>query len=208
MRKTGVIKIALLAIILIVILLNFSKVSQYFDSAESLIRNSGALGPIIYGILMIIAILVSPIPASPLAIMAGTIFGPWLGMIYTLVFATLGAIIAFLLARFLLRNFLSKYYENHKLYKKFEGKKDINITYLVFLTRLMPQVSFDIVSYLAGLTKLRLSWFALATFLGMIPIVFVLSFFGYLIEPYKNTMLVILLAIFIVWIVYFLKKKN
>ncbi len=128
-------------------------------------------------------------------------------MIYTLISATIGAVIAFSISRYFLRDYLSRYFENHKLYKKIEGKNDINIAYFVFLTRLMPQVSFDIVSYIAGLTRLNVFLFVIATFFGMIPIVFALTFFGYLIEPYKNTILIILTIIFIIYI-YKIIKKN
>ncbi len=204
----NIIKIILLVIFFLIILLNFQKILSYYDNARTFIESSGFYGPLIYGLLMIIAILIAPIPASPLVILAGSLFGPWLGMLYTLIFATLGAIIAFLIARFLLRNSLSRYYEGHHWYKKIEGRNDINIAYLVFLTRLMPQVSFDVVSYLAGLTKLRASWFAIATFLGMIPIVFLLSFLGSAIEPYLNIILTALLIIFVLYVIYLITKEK
>ena len=206
-KKLEIIKISLLIILILAVIIYLPSISQYYNNAESFIKNSGVYAPIVYGLLMIIAILIAPIPASPLAIISGIIFGPWLGMIYTLISATIGACIAFLLARFFIRDYLLRYYENNKLYKKFEGKNDINIAYIVFLTRLMPQVSFDVVSYLAGLTKLRLRWFALATFLGMIPIVFIFSFFGYLIEPYIKIVLVFLLIVFIAWFAHKILKK-
>lgn len=52
------------------------------------------------------------------------------------------------------------------------------LTGVVFITRLIPVVSFDMVSYGAGLTKMSLSWFSLATFLGMLPLTFVYNNFG------------------------------
>lgn len=52
------------------------------------------------------------------------------------------------------------------------------LTKVVFLSRLIPVVSFDIVSYGAGLTAMSLGSFALATFLGMLPLTFVYNYFG------------------------------
>lgn len=52
------------------------------------------------------------------------------------------------------------------------------LTGVVFITRLIPVVSFDMVSYGAGLTKMSLSWFSLATFLGMLQLTFVYNNFG------------------------------
>jgi len=48
----------------------------------------------------------------------------------------------------------------------------------VFASRLIPFISFDAVSYVAGLTPLSFWRFALATLLGVMPISFVLAFFG------------------------------
>ena len=49
---------------------------------------------------------------------------------------------------------------------------------MVFLTRLIPAVSFDVVSYGAGLTRMSLTRFAAASFLGMLPLTFVYVSFG------------------------------
>ena len=48
----------------------------------------------------------------------------------------------------------------------------------VFATRLLPFISFDIVSYAAGLTSISFWRFAVATLAGIIPAGFLLSYFG------------------------------
>ncbi len=48
----------------------------------------------------------------------------------------------------------------------------------MFISRLLPVVSFDIISYGAGLTKMSLKKFSLATFLGMIPLTFLYNYSG------------------------------
>ncbi|HLC53302.1 MAG TPA: TVP38/TMEM64 family protein [Candidatus Nanoarchaeia archaeon] len=196
------VKIAIAALLVIFAIIMFPTLVQWYARIDEAIRSAGAYGPLLYGAAMIIAILIAPLPASPLAILAGSVFGPWRAMMYTLIAATLGALIAFLLSRYLLRDYFKKYYESSKWYKKLEGKNDMNIAYLIFLTRLMPQVSFDIISYLAGLTRIRILLFTLATFLGMIPIVLVLSFFGHILADYQEIMLIILAALFVIYLVY------
>ena len=114
---------------------------------------------------MILAILVSPIPASPLVIVAGMTFGPFSGMIYTLIGATIGAVLAFSLSRFFLRDYFKRNFENNRLYQKLKGKDNKNIMFIVFISRLMPQVSFDLVSYFACLTGINILIFTIATFL-------------------------------------------
>ena len=95
----------------------------------------------------------------------------------------------------------------NQLYNKMQ-KSGRQIALFVLISRLLPYVSFDIVSYLAGLTSLRLSIFALVTFLGMIPIVIVLSFFGYALQAYQTSMLYILAISFSISLVYMLVKQK
>ena len=54
-----------------------------------------------------------------------------------------------------------------------------NLTFIVFDSRLMPFVSFDILSYAAGLTPITYARFLLATLFGMLPISFLLAHFGH-----------------------------
>lgn len=205
--KIKILKFLIFFFILFLFIIYFEDISLYFDNAERIIRDSGVLAPLVYSLLMILSILVVPIPSSPLAILGGVIFGPWLGMIYTLISATIGSLIAFSMSRFFFHEHF-KNIEKKKFFKEISGKGENNIAYFVFLTRLMPQISFDIVSYLTGLTSLK-SWkFIIATFLGMIPIVFTFSFFGYLIAPYKDAFLIIIFLIFLVYLYNLFKKIS
>ena len=197
------IKILLFSLFIIALLALIPLILPFYEDIEYFLGSSPLLGPLVYGLLMIGAILIAPIPASPLAIIAGKVFGPWQGMLYTLIAATLGAIIALTLARYFLGEVARNHLKSYNWYKKFSNLNEYKIAYIIALTRLMPQVSFDLVSYAAGLTRIRLSLFTLATFIGMIPIVFILSFLGSFLQPYQEIILVILLTIFII---LFLRK--
>jgi uncharacterized membrane protein YdjX (TVP38/TMEM64 family) len=147
---------------------------------------------------MIGAILIAPLPTSPLALLAGSVFGPWKGMLYTLLAATLGALAAFLIARYFLGDLARRHLKSYTWYEKIEHAEEWRIALAIAATRLMPHISFDFVSYAAGVTRIRPSLFALATLIGMIPVVFLLSFFGALLQPYIEIALLVLLAAFIV----------
>ena len=208
-NKNKYAKVAVLLIFILIAILFFSKINSLYNNGESIIKNSGNAAGLIYILMMIVAILIAPIPSSPLAIIGGALFGPWLGMIYTLIGATIGATLAFLIARFFLRDYLSKKLEQNKFYLKIKGKKEKNIARIIFITRLMPHISFDVVSYAAGLTRLNVFTFAIVTFLGMIPIVFLLSFFGSLIQPFLPIVFIIISIFFVLYIVdLVLNKKN
>jgi len=203
-NKLKIISLILLGIIAIAF---FPTLADYYMNLEPMLESLGSVGPFIYILLLIMAILIAPIPSAPLAIISGMVFGPLQAFIYTLIGATIGAVLAFTIARFFLREHFKKHFENNDFYKKIKGKKNHNIAYIVFITRLMPQVSFDVVSYLAGLTGISIGIFALVTFFGMIPMVFILTFFGIFLEPYKTILGITLLTIFILYLTYKILKE-
>ena len=136
--------------------------------------NAGA--PFVYIGIMALAIIVSPIPSIPLAAASGMIFGPFLGGVYSLTGALIGALVSFMIAR----HFGRELVERIMRIKLIAYPKAANriLTRLVFFSRLIPVVSFDVVSYGAGLTKLPIVSFAVSTALGMIPFTFVYTYFG------------------------------
>ena len=201
-------KLIILVVLLVVVIFLLPQINILFTDVERIIENSGNFAPIVYIALMILAILISPIPSSPLTVLGGIFFGSFLGMIYSLIGGTIGAVLAFLIARFFLRGFVSKKLERNGIYQKLKDKEEKNIAIIIFVTRLMPHVSFDVVSYAAGLTNLNLFTFAFVTFIGMIPIVFLLSFFGFLIQPYLSIILIIVGIFFALYLVFLIFKGD
>jgi len=105
--------------------------------------------------------------ATILSLSAGAIFGPWLGTVYAVSAATIGATLSFLVTRYLLRDsVLSKF--GNKLEGINKELEERGFNYLLFL-RLVPLFPFFLINLAAGLTRLRLSTFVLGTFFGIIP---------------------------------------
>ncbi len=136
----------------------------------------GAAGPLAVVGFMTLAILVSPIPSAPIALAAGAAYGHAWGTVYILAGAELGALLAFGLARLLGRDALQRWV-GQRLPRTRLGSQGSLMT-IVFVSRLLPFVSFDVVSYAAGLTSLALWRFALATLAGILPTSFLLAHFG------------------------------
>lgn len=142
---------------------------------EAFLRRSGVAAPILFSLLMIAGILVSPIPTSPLTMLSPKLFGVWGGLAITLMSATVGAALAFLIARKLGDRFFVRFPQ----YRKFQNWLPRDVTAVaIFLLRLPPSPTFDLVSYLAGLTNISIWQFILATFLGMIPVTATLCWVG------------------------------
>lgn len=145
-------------------------VSSRFDSAavESWLAEAGPLAPLAFILLMAAAIVVSPIPSLPLDILAGSFFGPITGAFYAVVGATIGATTSFLIARALGRSLLSRHLKGHISFCT--RCSDRLLLKVVLVSRLIPFVSFDLVSYGAGLTRMSLPRFSIATAIGMVPL--------------------------------------
>ena len=146
------------------------------DRIQEILVKAGSLAPFLYMIIMALAVVISPIPSVPLDVAAGVFFGPLLGTTYSAFGALGGAVASFLIARFLGREVIEQFLGGHINFCT--TCSDRLLTKVIFLSRLLPIVSFDIVSYGAGLTKISLKTFSVSTFLGMLPLTFVYNYFG------------------------------
>lgn len=160
------------------ILYAFASAVPWWSSDELVahIRNAGPWGPVVLVVIMVAAIVFSPIPSTPITLAAGAVYGHFWGTVYALAGAEIGALIAFELARRFGRDRISRWFGNGALPSTVDSQ--IGLTAVVFVARLLPAVSFDVISYAAGLTRLRRLWFAIATAAGMIPATFLLSHAG------------------------------
>ena len=140
------------------------------------VSGKGAVGALLFG-LGYIAAVVAFVPGSLLSIAAGTIFGLALGTAIVFVAATLGALAAFLVSRYLARPLVERRLAGNKRFAAIdraighEGRK------IVFLLRLSPIFPFNLLNYALGLTKVRLRDYVLAS-AGMLPATLLYVYYG------------------------------
>jgi uncharacterized membrane protein YdjX (TVP38/TMEM64 family) len=105
--------------------------------------------------------------AAILSLAAGAIFGSIMGSIYAIISATIGATLAFLVTRYLLRDVVLAQFgaRLEGINRELETR---GFNYLLFL-RLVPLFPFFLINLAAGLTRLPLRTFILATVIGIIP---------------------------------------
>jgi uncharacterized membrane protein YdjX (TVP38/TMEM64 family) len=105
--------------------------------------------------------------AAILSLAAGAIFGSAMGTFYAVISASIGATLAFLVTRYLLRDFVLARFGS-----RLEGMnrelEQRGFNYLLFL-RLVPVFPFFLINLAAGLTRLPLRTFIVGTLLGIIP---------------------------------------
>jgi uncharacterized membrane protein YdjX (TVP38/TMEM64 family) len=105
--------------------------------------------------------------AAIMSLAAGAIFGSAMGTLYAVISATIGAALAFLVTRYLLRDLVLQRFGS-----RLEGMnrelEQRGFNYLLFL-RLVPVFPFFLINLAAGLTRLPLRTFVTATLIGIIP---------------------------------------
>ncbi|HED17799.1 MAG TPA: TVP38/TMEM64 family protein [Gammaproteobacteria bacterium] len=146
------------------------------QTLQHIVNDYGQWGPFLIIILMCIAIVMSPLPSAPIALVSGAAFGHIWGTVYILIGSLLGAVIAFSLARMLGYEAMQKRFGDSIKIKWLQSENQLML--VVGVSRLIPFISFDIVSYAAGLTSLGYIKFTVATLLGIIPASFLLAHFG------------------------------
>lgn len=146
------------------------------ERLEELVARAGFWGPVMIITLMTVAVVASPIPSAPIALAAGAAYGHVWGTVFVVIGAELGALIAFGLARLLGHDVLRRVFGDRVDAGLLGSQAALTAT--VFASRLMPFVSFDMISYAAGLSRLHAWRFALATLAGIIPASFLLTHFG------------------------------
>src|SRR6202521_826610 len=143
-------------------------VGPWLTNALDWIRGLGTLAPVAFIAIYIVAC-VAFLPGSILTIGAGVIFGVVRGSICVSIAATLGATAAFLVGRYLARDWVSARLEGNAKFKAIDeavGKEGWKI---VLLTRLSPVFPFNLLNYAYGLTSVSLRDYVLASWVGMIP---------------------------------------
>ncbi|NER98239.1 MAG: TVP38/TMEM64 family protein [Symploca sp. SIO1B1] len=109
------------------------------------------------------------VPGTILTIAGGGVFGLFWGTLWSVVGATLGAIGAFLLARYFLKDWVKSRFRRHKALVSFHQAVLHKPLAFVLAVRFAPISPFNIVNFLFGLTAIDLRNYATGTFLGIIP---------------------------------------
>lgn len=117
------------------------------------------------------------LPGSVLTLAGGAIFGPLWGTFYNLTGATLGATLAFLVARYLAADWAERKSGGRAKQLK-EGVEAEGWRFVAFV-RLVPLFPFNVLNYALGLTRIRLSHYIITSYLCMLPGAIAYTYLGY-----------------------------
>lgn len=175
MRKAVKPLLFFLALLLIVVL------DRHFGFSDLLSRESLSLlhsmvgdhllaAAVLYILITIAGCVLLALPGVTFAVLAGVLFGPWLGTILCLLATTLGAVAAFLAARYFLRDWLKPIVMKNVLLKRylFDGAGRSAIL-LLLITRIVPLFPYNLQNFAYGITDIPLLPYTLYTLLFMMP---------------------------------------
>lgn len=169
------------------------------DRINNFVHNNYMLSIFLYLIFTIIGSSILALPGVTFAVIASGLFGPWLGSLYCLIGATLGAVVSFLLSRYFLKDTIVELVKkNERLYNIiFQVEPDKEMLILM-ITRLLPIFPFNLQNFAYGITNISLVKYTIGTFLFMIPgiIIFIIGTEGIINRESRNSML--LIALFII----------
>jgi len=141
---------------------------QFYLGLMDAVSRLGWLAPVIFVLLYIIAALLF-IPGSPLTLGAGALFGFSKAFIIAQTGSTTAAVCAFLLARYVARDWVAKRIHRNPKFRAMDKAVGSEGWKIVLLTRLSPAFPFNPLNYALGLTRVRFRTYVWATFIGIIP---------------------------------------
>lgn len=145
-------------------------------AVERLVASAGATAPLLFVLGYAVAT-VFFMPGSVLTLAAGALFGPVAGAFYSLTGATLGATLAFLVARFLAGEWVARK-AGGRLRDFVRGVEAEGWRFVAFV-RLVPLFPFNLVNYALGLTRIPLAQYVLTSYFCMLPGALAYAYLGF-----------------------------
>lgn len=176
-------KISNLFVYLIILIISISIViNVYFsnynlENVKSFITSFGFFSPIVLISLVLLQVLFAPIPGQLIGIVSGYLYGPIFGTLYSMIGLTLGTWLVLYLVRIHGRPYV-KDKVNNKVFNKFDRLIEKHGLWTLFLIYLLPAFPDDLITYIAGLTKISIRKILIISILGRFPGFLVLNLVG------------------------------
>jgi uncharacterized membrane protein YdjX (TVP38/TMEM64 family)/rhodanese-related sulfurtransferase len=151
---------------------------EQFDAAalQSRVQEAGFAAPLLFMLIYALATVLF-LPGSVLTLAGGALFGPVLGTFCNLTGATLGATLAFLIARYLASDWVAGK-TGGRVKQLIDGVENEGWRFVAFV-RLVPLFPFNLLNYALGLTRLKFSHYLIATYVFMLPGAIAYTYLGY-----------------------------
>lgn len=168
-KRMNYIKIAVIIAIAVASFFVIRNIS--LEEIKAWVLGHGAWAAVIYvATFVILPIFFFPVPVIVLA--GGTIFGLFKGSLYTMIGVLINTPIMYFIGRFLLKDFVHRFVNNHmsaKLRSALESTNQKVLSLVLFIIRLSPIFSYNLVNYISGVTEINFLPYILTTIAGVLP---------------------------------------
>lgn len=155
----------------------FAKDIPNCASIQKSLEDWGIWGPVIFFFIYVTAC-IAFIPGTIVTLMAGLAFGAGWGTVLVSLASTTGAIISFLIARYVARDAVEGFLGKQAWFGRFRSSIESNGFSFMLFARLMPVFPFNGLNYASGLVPIKFKDYALASWIGMLPGTFVYVYLG------------------------------
>jgi uncharacterized membrane protein YdjX (TVP38/TMEM64 family) len=174
---TGRLVVLIAIVIALFLAMKFLPVQQWLRDFNDWVGQMGVAGIFIFiAVYAVATVLLAP--GSILTIGGGFAFGLWKGFLAVSAGATLGASLAFLVARFIARDKIEAIAQRNATFRKIDSAIGKEGAKLIFLLRLSPVIPFNLSNYFYGLTSVKFWPYVLASWIGMMPGTFLYVYIG------------------------------
>jgi uncharacterized membrane protein YdjX (TVP38/TMEM64 family) len=156
------------AVIGLFVIARLLPIADWLRAFNEWIRGVGPVGMLVYAALYAAATVLM-LPGWILTVGAGIAFGLFRGTVVVSIGATIGAALAFLIARYVAREAVARRFEGNEKFKAVDRAIGEQGWKIVGLLRLSPVVPFNLSNYFYGLTAVRFWPYVLASWIGMLP---------------------------------------
>lgn len=168
-KRMNYIKIAVIIAIAVASFFVVRNIS--LEEIKTWVLGHGAWAAVIYiATFVVLPIFFFPVPVIVLA--GGTIFGLFKGTLYTMIGVLINTPIMYFIGRFLLKDFVHNFVDNHMSEKLRNALKSTNqkvLALVLFIIRLSPIFSYNLVNYISGVTEIKFLPYILTTIAGVLP---------------------------------------
>ena len=144
--------------------------SRNLEFLRTMVKENLVLAMLIYTAITIVSCVVLAVPGVTFAIIAGVVFGPVLGTICCSLATTLGAMIAFLVGRFFLKDSIKPIASKNRYLKKWlfdeTGRNEL---FVLMITRLVPVFPYNLQNFAYGVTDIPFATYSLGSLIFMLP---------------------------------------
>lgn len=176
------------------------------DAIKEYILSFGIWAPIISFLLMLLQSVAAPLPAFLITFANAALFGWFYGAILSWTSAMAGAALCFYIAKFLGRDVVEKLTSKYAL-ENVDNFFERYGKHTILIARLLPFMSFDLVSYAAGLTSMTFMSFFIATGIGQLPATIIYSYVGGMLTGSAKIVMMGIMILFALSILVFMIKK-